>query len=268
MKKYLIALDLDGTLLIDWQTMCPKTVAYLKELKKDGHELVIATGRPFRSSEKFHKELGLTTPIINYNGGLVTSKKDPSFKPYSLTVPREYIIDIFNANKDHIHNAFGEVIDDIYLYEDTEEVRPLLHYFNGARLFVGSFEEILNHDTNGFIIIANKDEGHFIEEYVAKNYKDRVLCRNWGSHYNYILELYTPQTNKGAGLKYVADYLGYNREDIIAIGDAHNDIDMLKYAGRGIAMINGHDSLKAVADEVTEYSNLEQGIVKHLKKIL
>ena len=268
MKKYLIALDLDGTLLSDWQTISETTINYLLELKKQGHTLVIATGRPFRSSEKFYNELELNTPIINYNGGLVTNKYDPTFIPYSLTVKKEYVIDIFEKNRIAIKNAFGEIDDDIYLYEDTEDVRPLIHFFNGAKLFVGDFNETLTGDTNGFLIIAKDNEAEIIEEYVKNHYQGKVLARNWGHHYNFIIELYTPETNKGAGLKYVAESLGFKKEDVIAFGDAHNDIEMLQCAGTGVAMINSQEVLKEHADYITKYSNTEDGIVHFLKEFL
>jgi HAD superfamily hydrolase (TIGR01484 family) len=80
MKKYLISLDLDGTLLYEWETISKPTLNYIEFLKKQGHQFVIATGRPYRSSVEFHSLLSLDTPLINYNGGLVTSKKDPNFK--------------------------------------------------------------------------------------------------------------------------------------------------------------------------------------------
>ena len=268
MKKHLIAIDLDGTLLKDWETVSNETIEYLKEVQNMGHKIVLATGRPFRSSEEFYDKLGLNTPLINYNGGLVTSKHDKNFQGYSLTVDYEAILDIFHNTKHVIENAFGEIFDDIYLWKDNKEIQPLLHNFNGARLFVGDFEEILPEPTNGFIIIAKKGQGHIIEEYVETHYKNKVLSRNWGNHYNFIIELFTPETNKGNALEYVSKYLGYEREDIIAFGDAHNDIEMLQYAGRGVAMKNGHESLIAVADEITEFSNTEDGLIKHLKKII
>ena len=268
MKQYLIVLDLDGTLLSDWQTITETTKNYLKDLSKQGHKIVIATGRPFRSSEKFYDELELTTPIINYNGGYVTNKHDKDFKPTSIAIPKEYVIDIFNSNKHVIKNAFGEVGDDIYLYEDTTEIRPLLHYFNGATLTVGEFHEILEHDTNGFLIVSHEGQAQVVEDYVRDNYKDKVLARNWGAFYNFVIELYTPETTKGEGLKYVADYLGFDPENIIAFGDAHNDIEMLEYAGTGVAMKNAQDVLKEHADYITEYTNTEDGIVHFLKEFL
>lgn len=268
MEKYLISLDLDGTLLHDWETITKPTLNYLLNLKEQGHKLVIATGRPFRSSEEFHKLLELDTPIINYNGGLVTSKSDPNFKDYSLTVEREYVLDIFEKNIQYIKNAFGEVKDDVYLLHDTEEIRPLLHLFNGARLFVGDFKDTLKQNTNGFIIISNKGQGKYIEDYIKKNYQGKVLCRNWGNEYDFIIEIYTPETDKGSGLKYVADYLGFERENVIAFGDGHNDIEMLQYAGLGVAMKNAHHSLIEVADIILEHTNKEDGLIKFLDSYL
>jgi len=268
MERYLIAIDLDGTLLRDWATVSDETIQYLNEIQTLGHKIVLATGRPFRSSEKFYDSLNLDTPLINYNGGLVTSKNDPDFNGYSLTVNKDAILDIFESNRKYIHNAFGEVRDDIYLLEDTEEIQPLIHNFNGAKLIVGEFKETLKEPTNGFIIIANKGEGHLIEKYVKDHYTETVLFRNWGNEYRFIIELFSPETNKGRALKYVSNYLGFEQKNVIAFGDAHNDIEMLQFAGKSIAMKNAQECLFEYADEVTELPNTENGVINHLKKII
>ncbi len=268
MKKYLFVLDLDGTLLKDWESVSDQTIDYLNHIQTLGHKIVLATGRPFRSSEAFYDKLNLDTPLINYNGGLVTSKHDPNFKSYSLTVDLDSVLDIFEQNKQHIQNAFGEVKDDIYLLEDTKEIQPLLHNFNGARLFVGDFKEILTTPTNGFIIISKKGHGQHIEDYVEEHYKNKVLHRNWGNDYEYIIELFTPETSKGNAVEYVSKYLGFERENIIAFGDAHNDIEMLQYAGLGVAMKNAQDRLKPFADVVTDFTNTEDGVIKFIEKFL
>lgn len=70
-EKHLIVLDLDGTLLTDNKTISPRTKQTLLKLKENGHDVMIATGRPFRSSELYYRELGLTTPIVNFNGAFV-----------------------------------------------------------------------------------------------------------------------------------------------------------------------------------------------------
>ncbi len=265
MKKNLIALDLDGTLLYDWETLKPSTARYLKTLIEDGHKLVIATGRPFRSSERFYNMLGLDTPMINYNGGLISWRSNPNFEEISHFVSREAILDIFENTKQYIYNAFCEIKDDIYLLEKRDDIMGLLHYFNGAKLHVGPFNETLPADPHGFIVVAHKQEGHHIENYVNKHYPDEILVRNWGDEYRFIIELYTPKTNKGHALAHVAKTLGFNREDIIAFGDGHNDIEMLEYAGVGVAMKNAHPELLKVADVISPHKNTEHAIEKYLK---
>jgi len=267
MNKKLIAIDLDGTLLKNWDTITEETVQYLKTLKDQGHILVIATGRPYRSSIDYYDAIGLDTPLINYNGGLVTSKKDPAFKDYSLFIEKDHILDIFQTNQEHIENAFCEIKDDIYLLKEDERIEPLLHNFNGASLHVGPFEQTLPGPTNGFIIIAKKNQGQHIEDYIRAHHKESVLSRNWGDEYRYIIEVFTPDTNKGNALQYVADYYSIPREDIYAFGDAHNDLEMIRYAGKGIAMANASDELKEAADEVTEKTNKENGLIEHLKTL-
>jgi hypothetical protein len=268
MKKYLIAVDLDGTLLKDWKSMSTITRDYLKNINKTGHKVVIATGRPYRSAERFYNELELDTPIINYNGGLVTSKQDNNFKPYSLNLDREDVINIFLETEHLIENAFTEVKDDIYLLHDTEKIRPLIHYFNGATLTVGRIDKILDKDPNGFLVVCHKGKTEQFEQYIADKYAGKILARNWGHEYDYIVELYTPDTNKAAGLEYVANYLGFKQNDIIAFGDAHNDIEMLHYAHHGVAMKNAQERLKTTVDYVTKYPNTEDGVVHYLNDFL
>ncbi|MFP4286459.1 MAG: Cof-type HAD-IIB family hydrolase [Candidatus Izemoplasmataceae bacterium] len=268
MKKYLIVLDLDGTLLYDWETLKEETVTYLKKIKALGHQLVIATGRPFRSSERYYTMLELDTPIINYNGGLVSWPNHDTFKEISLNLNKDDVVDIFEKNKMYIENGFCEIKEDIYLLEEKDDIMPLLHYFNGAKLHVGHFKETLPKGPNGFIIVAKPGKGAFIEDYVRTNYQGKILSRNWGNEYNFIIELFTPQTNKGTALEYVAKTLGFKQEDIIAFGDGHNDIEMLKYAGLGVAMHNAHNELLEVADVVSPYTNQENAIEKFLEDFL
>ena len=79
MDKHLIIIDLDGTLMLNFAEYEKDAVEYLKKLNKLGHKIIIATGRPFRSSHFVYQEIGLDTPIINYNGALVSNPNDENF---------------------------------------------------------------------------------------------------------------------------------------------------------------------------------------------
>jgi Cof subfamily protein (haloacid dehalogenase superfamily) len=267
MNKKLFIIDLDGTLLHNHHHMTKTTESGLKQWVDMGVDIVIATGRPFRSSIMFYDALGLKTPIINYNGSLITSPYDNAFIPRNLTIDASDILKLFNGVYDHIENIFCEVKDDIYLLHDTEEIRPLLHYFNGASLITGDFNQSLDRDPNGCIIIAKNNDGEMIEQFV-KDHLPHLNSRNWGDNYHYIIEVYTKQTTKGIAIEYVADYLGYDMSDVIAIGDAGNDIDMIEKAGLGVAMKNAQDQLKDIADMVLDHTNQEDGVLKFINQYL
>ena len=268
MKKYLIALDLDGTLLYDWHTLKESTRRYIMALKAKGHSIVIATGRPYRSSERFYDLLELDTPLINYNGSLITAKYRHDFKPRLLTLKKSDVVQLFQETEGLVENAFCEIRDDIYLLNHTNEISDLLHFFNGARLFEGAFEDTLIGNPNGCIVIAKENKGDAFEQHINSYYPDKMSARNWGDNHKSVIEVFNPKTNKGEALDYVAKYLGYERDHIIAFGDGHNDIEMLEYAGLGIAMANAHDALIEVADIVSPYTNQEYAIEYHLNKIL
>lgn len=268
MQKKLIALDLDGTLLYDWNTLKDDTRNYLLDVQAQGHTVVIATGRPFRSSDHFYDALKLKTPLINFNGGIITSKHDPSFPDQHIWLDKDAVLDIFRKNKDLITNAFCEILDNVYLLEDDKELYPFLHLNEFSTLTVGPFEETLPGPTNGFIALAKKGNGDKIEAYIDAYYKEIILSRNWGNDTTDVIEIFTPKTNKGEALAGVADYLGFEQKNTIAFGDGHNDIEMLKWAGTGIAMANGHPAAKAAADIVSNKTNQEFAIEFHLEDLL
>jgi Cof subfamily protein (haloacid dehalogenase superfamily) len=268
MDRYLIALDLDGTLLYDFDSLDESVCAFMKRLQALGHRIVIATGRPYRSSRFVYERFGLDTPIINYNGGLITHPLDRSFPIVDFTLKKEYIIDIFDHNVEHIRNAFSEVKDVIYLYREEAAIEPLLHRTPDSGLHIGPLHDILTEDPNGFIIIGKQGTGKAIETYVKNRYAGRVLARVWNlsGEYDSIVEIYTPESNKGKALRYVAEWLGFPPERVIAVGDGHNDIEMLEYAGLGVAMRGSHPDLLRIADRVIAFHPIENGVVRFLSE--
>lgn len=99
--------------------------------------------------------------------------------------------------------------------------------------------------------VADEIEKH-PNEYRLERFKNGVVC-----------EVYSPHTNKQTALKHLTGRLGFSPENVIAFGDGPNDIDMIKWAGLGVAMGNGHDALKHEADAVCG-STWEDGIAKFI----
>ncbi|MGE4571854.1 MAG: HAD family hydrolase [Candidatus Izemoplasmatales bacterium] len=269
-KKYLFVLDLDGTVLYDFDSISQTLCQYIREIQNQGHKVMIATGRPYRSSKFIYEAFALDTPIVNYNGSLIHHPLDPKFKPISLLIQKEIIFDIFDKNQSLIRNAFSELNDDIYLYKKEKAIEPLLHADHATKITIGPFQDTIKENINGMIIIGHQGTGQKIKDYIDLNYQGQVLSRIWNlsGEYDSILEVFTPEVNKGSAIKYVGEYLKIPRENIVAIGDGHNDIEMISYAGIGVAMKDSHPELLAVADIILDYNSREDGVFRFLNDFL
>ncbi len=114
MKPYLIALDLDGTLLKGDKTISPFTKDVIRRAIDAGHFVVIATGRPYRASYMYYEELGLTTPIVNFNGAFVHHPRQPSWGMRHYPLPLAVVKDIVEISESYgIKNMMAEVLDNV-----------------------------------------------------------------------------------------------------------------------------------------------------------
>ncbi len=98
-------------------------------------------------------------------------------------------------------------------------------------------------------------------------FKDDIDVRTWGGP-NAILEVVPKGVQKAIGVDIIARSLGIAQKDVIAFGDEHNDVELLDYAGWGVAMKNGTDQLKSYANDITERTNDEDGLADYLESYL
>lgn len=261
-KGYLITIDLDGTLIQGFDNYDKKSFEYLKMLSKD-NTIVIATGRPYRSSKYYYDILDLNTPIINYNGALVHHPKDSNFKKNMIDVDKDIIIKIINDNKDIITNIFCEIEDDIFLYKREDEINSYLH-LDGGRLFIGDFKDTLYANPNGAIIFSKPGSEKTLEDYINNTFNGLLKIRFWEDDNYIISEVYNPLTTKGNGISQIINYYSIPFEKTIAIGDGHNDIEMFESVNISVAMDNSHEELLKYAKYKTK-SVKESGVYHFLK---
>ena len=261
-QGYLIAIDLDGTLIQGFDDYDKLSFELLKKLAKDNF-IVIATGRPLRSSKYYYDILELNTPIINYNGALVHHPKDSNFKKSMITVNKDDVIKIFNDNKNIIDNIFCEVEDDIFLYKKQDEINSYLH-LDGGVLHTGEFENILKENPNGAIVFSKIGSEQKLEKYLINEYQDNLRIRFWDDKKYVVSEIYNPKTSKANGLKRIIEYYNIPYEKTISIGDGHNDIEMFNITKYSVAMGNSHPLLIEHATHKTK-SVQENGVYHFLK---
>jgi 5-amino-6-(5-phospho-D-ribitylamino)uracil phosphatase len=251
----LVAVDLDGTLLNDSKKVSGRTVAALKCLPNAGVRVVIASARPPRSVRHVYRELGLETWQINYNGALVwdePNRRAVYHRPMEGAVVRQII--------EAVRDRYEEVLvgceildrwctdrfDNTYTTETGRLFKPDL---------VAPLEEFLNQPVTKLMFLADP---------VVISRLDPVLI---GLPYDVSIVRSDPQliqimdagSSKGAALRLVAKHYGVPMDQVMALGDAVNDVPMLEAAGVAVAMDNAHPDVKAVADWVAP-SNNDHGV--------
>ncbi len=226
-EKHLIALDLDGTLLKDDKTISLKTKEVLNRAMDEGHMVMIATGRPYRSSETYYHELGLNTPIVNFNGAFMHHPQDPSFGFYHEPLDLNVAKDIVEACRSfHFYNIIAEVIDDVYFHYHDEKLLEIFNYGN-PKITTGDLSNFLTDSPTSMLIHTEEDELKLIRKHLADVHAEVIEQRSWATPWH-VIEIIKTGLNKAVGLKKAADYLGIPAERIIAFGDEDNDLEMIE----------------------------------------
>lgn len=204
-KPYLIALDLDGTLLKDDKTISQKTKDVLKRVQDKGHKVMISTGRPFRSSEMYYKELGLTTPIVNFNGAFTHHPLDANWGSFHETLSLETVREIIDACAENkIENVIAEVLDHVYVHYHDEKIMDFFLMGNPT-VTTGDIKTYLKDNPTSLLIYSDPENVHRIREILNQSYADAVEHRSWGVPWS-VVEIIKNGINKAVGVKKVADY--------------------------------------------------------------
>jgi Cof subfamily protein (haloacid dehalogenase superfamily) len=262
MKPHLIVLDLDGTLLTDQQQISAKTKKTLLQAKELGHQVMIATGRPYRASDLYYHELGLTTPIVNFNGAYVHHPKNVSWQHMHTPIDLSVVHDVVGSiNSYEYENIIAEVKDDIYVHTEDDRILNIFNMGN-PKITLGDLYTHLLENPTSLLIQANEANSVIIRDHLQAVHAEVIEHRRWGAPLH-IIEIVRRGLNKAVGIAHVAKDLGIPRERIIAFGDEDNDLEMIEYAGLGVAMGNGIPSLKNIANEITATNN-DDGIAKIL----
>lgn len=264
-EPYLIAFDMDGTLLDTKKRISFKTAHLIKKLSKQGHKIVISSGRPIRSIISYYNKLGLDTPMVCYNGELVYSPCDKNFEEERHTIPKEIILEILEKIKPNALNIMCETDDEIFVDKEDAYLGKFFWYTD-MKIHKGNIKDILNKNAMTFIV-------HCPKEYKNANEIEKIVSK-WpeltpifwiGSPY---FELHHKETSKGTGIKKIAEYYNIPRDRVIAFGDATNDIEMFEYAKTSVLMSNAKFDLKDKVTMVSLKDNDHNGIYYTLKKIL
>jgi Cof subfamily protein (haloacid dehalogenase superfamily) len=264
MKKYLIACDIDGTLLSRQGKLSPKTIETLNKVAALGHIVVIATGRPLAGCIHIYNQIGIDYPIITDNGASIDYPGHIDFAKQRTYIPIKIMKTLFEYTKDHLSSAFFSDETTVYAYKYNKNLEKVFAGLNTSKLVEGEFTD-LNVEPTGMIFIVNNDFTDKFESWITFQYPDTLSFRRWGTYgKDTTYEIYLKHTSKASAINYLLNYYSIDKNNTIAFGDGYNDIEMIKEMRFGIAMKNGVQDLKDVSFQVSKETNDELGVAKYL----
>lgn len=275
MSIRLLGLDLDGTLLDPGGQLQASVREAVGRVQSRGIEVVLCTGRRFRTALPIAEELGLSGPIVVSNGGLV-KQIDSAETRHRSSLEDGLYADLLQAMREHgpplvYIDGYHEATD--FLTERVDEAHPFQReYLDDHGEFCRVVPDLEAARPAGVLMMTTMAEPPALEAL-----RDRVLAvlgERVNTHSivnkNYqgnILEFFAPTTSKWNALCRVAEDIGIAPGEIAAVGDDLNDVAMLEGAALGIAMGNAVPLAKEVASIVVR-SNAEGGAVEALERVL
>ncbi|HEY3364029.1 MAG TPA: Cof-type HAD-IIB family hydrolase [Symbiobacteriaceae bacterium] len=280
-KPYkLLALDVDGTLLGRWNLIARETREALARATERGVAITLATGRGFPSAAGIARRAGIRGPLVTHDGAYVA---DPAtgavlaMERIPLNVVREAVAILERC---HLHPNL--------LHEQVRISNQRFPEWNSRLLMPNHWADLAN------LVREANDYPHMyvpnLSAYLAANSvkppklyvtgqpkriaEGRALLEE---HLGSVLrttkagptgmEVMLKHVSKASGLKVLAEWLGIGAEEVIAVGDNYNDVEMLRQAGLGVAMGNAPDEVKQAADHVTA-RNVDHGVARVIEQFV
>ena len=266
----LLVVDIDGTISGRSNDISPPVLTALKAVQAKGIAVTIATGRMYSSAKRFHQLLNSTLPLIAYQGAWIQdTSSDSLLQDWKLTpIQVTYLLDYFE--QPHLRDRI-----DVHLYiGDRLHVRDITahteHYSSRSGIepvVAGDLRSTL--DTPPTKLLALGPDAALIQSCLAE-LKTRTPPEPWHltTSAATFLEATHPQANKGDAVRYLAEsILGLQANQVMTIGDNFNDLEMLVYAGIGVAMGDAPTLVKEKADWITASAE-EDGVAHILKTLL
>ncbi|PRP51973.1 Cof-type HAD-IIB family hydrolase [Bacillus halotolerans] len=283
----LIAIDLDGTLLNSKHQVSSENENALRHAQRDGIEVVVSTGRAYFDVTSIFEPLGIKTWVISANGAVI---HDPDGRLYHQeTIDKKRTYDILSWLESE--NYYYEVFTDSAIYT-PQNGRQLLdveldriksanpeadlsvlmqaaevQYSQSGFAYIDTFQELFEEDKQidfynilGFSFFKEKLEAGW-----QRYQDDKDLTLVSSADHNF--ELSSKKASKGQALERLAKRLNIPMNETVAVGDSLNDRSMLEAAGKGVAMGNAREDIKAIADAVT-LTNDEHGVAHMIRHLL
>ncbi|RZI48938.1 Cof-type HAD-IIB family hydrolase [Lactococcus kimchii] len=267
-NRKLIAIDLDGTTLqSDGRSISRYTKYVFKQVEALGHIICITTGRPFRMSLAVYRELELTSPVINFNGALVSKPNDKNWEHTKAHyIDRSFVFDLLRHQQNFDLNFFAVEYRRKFFLNTFRGVIPelfgvdRLHPYNRLRA------DRITENPHAVLLSTRQKDRFALADEMRRHYNGKIDVGVWGGPHA-MLEVVPKGISKASGLKHLLKVLDIPQENLLAFGDEHNDIEMFKLAPHAYAMKNASARLTPYATEILPWTNDEDGVARQLEKL-
>jgi len=281
----LLALDLDGTLLDPRGRISQRNLNAIGNARAAGVRVALVTGRRFRDSRPVALELGLDIPLISHNGALTKhaeTLQTVAVLPLPLDAAREALRVGRSAGADALlsddHEGLGVLVYD-HLSGDNVAVHRYVTW--AMRLHGGaegrnavdqvdSLENYLDHEPIHLSFSGRCVAMDQLDELLKSELGDsvKVLSTKYLEQDFTLIDVVNPAASKGAGVAAAAAELSLDADEIMAIGDNYNDLEMLLFAGTGVVMANAPLTLREIPGLHPTASNAEDGVALAIERLI
>ncbi|WP_251551175.1 HAD family hydrolase [Neobacillus muris] len=249
-------IDMDGTLLKASNKISSRNIEAIHMLINQGTKVFLATGRHYEVTAPYHKEIGLRTPMICLNGAAIhdpMTGKAIQMKTVHLDEQRFHAL-----TADHDYNVIINTADGVYCKETNEEIDYWTKVGQIPPRFIGDLRQANYQDVLKYSVRT----GAACPE-VSALFKQEAQVIDWNDGF----ELIAPNVSKWTAIKSLIRAYRISPNEVVAIGDGPNDIEMLRQAGTGVAMGNAGEEVKAAADFVTGHHE-QDGLAGFIERYL
>ena len=240
--------DLDGTLLNDEKEIGNYTKEVIKKYKNDIN-IIPTSARSFNRIKPYLEELGLLDNFnytICFNGALIVNNQGVEL--FSSHISKSTMQELTNLIDKYNIEWMIYTKNELFKRSKIEDINKFIRDNDTFKLIGTSTEEKIDEIRKELSVMNDKLE-------ITTSMSGRLVIVNKGSA-------------KATAVEKIMARLNIGRENIIAIGDGENDIEMIKNAGYGVAMLNAPEAVKKTARMITKYTNNEDGVGKIIEEIL
>jgi Cof subfamily protein (haloacid dehalogenase superfamily) len=261
--RWLIGLDIDGTLVHDDGFLSPEVVRQVQRVKDLGHEVIIATGRAAANAVPVVKDLGIEFGVVVSSNGAVTVELDSDHpKGFKITDivtfdPAEILTQLI----EHLPDAHFAVedVDGSYRFH-----RPFPTYALGDQNFETPLEHLMHHPVSRVVVLSPK---HDVEEFLGLISKIGLSSVSYAIGYTAWLDISPQGVTKASALENQREKSGIPQHQVLVMGDGRNDIEMFHWAkaggGYAFAMGQAPEEVQLAATDVTS-SVTDDGVARVL----